>query len=251
MGFGVRLGEQGVLRTTVRLNERKRSNRAEPDTRQQYFGTNATTGAPTTPSGNYGSGTGLTPPNGTLDPREATVDRDNHWLGDLPFKAGTVFVNGELPVGSVTLYTFGGYSRLKGTSQGFFRRAGDDRNVRALYPNGFRPYTDSTFENSSLAAGVGVGGAGGAQRRVQRVIDTVIEQRAASGTAEEKRVLGAPGFGKVIGLDDKWVFNVIKQVGNYAEVWGRNLGKDSPLKVPRGVNALWRNGGLYHPYPWD
>ncbi len=78
-----------------------------------------------------------------------------------------------------------------------------------------------------------------------------VEQRAASGTAEEKRVLGAPGFGKPIGLDDKWVFNVIKQVGNYAELWDRNLGKDSPLKVPRGLNALWRNGGLYHPYPWD
>ncbi len=78
-----------------------------------------------------------------------------------------------------------------------------------------------------------------------------VEQKAASGTAEEKRVLGAPGFGKVIGLDDKWVFNIIKQVGNYAEIWDRNLGKDSPLKVPRGLNALWRDGGLYHPYPWD
>ena len=153
-GFGIRLGENGVLRTTVQLNERKRSNRAEPDTRQQYFGTNPTTGAQTTPSGNFGSGTGLTPPNGTLSPREATVDRDNHWLGDSPFKAGTVFINGELPLGrGATLYSFGGYSRLKGTSQGFFRRAGDDRTVRALYPNGYRPYTDSTFENTSLAVG--------------------------------------------------------------------------------------------------
>lgn len=78
-----------------------------------------------------------------------------------------------------------------------------------------------------------------------------VEQRAASGSAEEKRVLGGAGFGKAIGLDDKWVFNIIKQVGNYAEVWDRNLGKDSPLKVPRGLNALWRDGGLYHPYPWD
>ncbi|MBA4178543.1 MAG: hypothetical protein C0505_18585 [Leptothrix sp. (in: Bacteria)] len=74
-GFGIRLGERGVLRTTVRLNERKRSNRAEPDTRQQYFGSNPATGAPTTPSGNYGSGTGLTPPNGTLDPREVSTSR--------------------------------------------------------------------------------------------------------------------------------------------------------------------------------
>ena len=154
VGYGIRLGESGVLRTTVRLNERKRSNRAQPDTRQQYFGTNAITGAQTAPSGNFGSGTGLTLSNGTLSPQEATVDRDNHWLGDSPFKAGTVFVNGELPLGgATTLYTFGGYSRLKGTSQGFFRRAGDDRTVRSLFPNGYRPYTDSTFENASLAVG--------------------------------------------------------------------------------------------------
>ncbi len=153
-GFGIRVGDSGVLRTTVRLNERKRSNRAEPDTRQQYFGTNPATGVRTLPSGNYGSGTGLTPSSGTLDPREATIDRDNHWLGDSPFKAGTVFINGELPLaGGVTAYTFGGYSRLKGTSQGFFRRAGDDRTVRAIYPDGYRPYTDSTFENTSLAVG--------------------------------------------------------------------------------------------------
>ena len=153
VGFGVRLGDKGVLRTTVRLNERKRSNRAEPDTRQQYLGTNPTTGAQTTLSGNYGSGTGLTPANGTLDPREAAADRNNHWLGDSPFKSGTVFVNGELPVGDLKFYTFGGYSRLEGTSQGFFRRPGDDRTVRAIFPNGYRPYTDSTFENTSLAVG--------------------------------------------------------------------------------------------------
>ena len=78
-----------------------------------------------------------------------------------------------------------------------------------------------------------------------------VEQRAASGTAEERRVLGAAGFGKTIGLDDKWVFNIIKQVGNYGEIWDRNLGTQSPLKVPRGMNALWRNGGLMFPHPWD
>jgi iron complex outermembrane receptor protein len=153
VGFGVKLGDGGVIRTTVRANERKRSNRAGPDTRQQYFGTNPTTGARTTISGNYGSGNGLTPSNGTLDPREATIDRDNHWLGDSPFRSGTVFFNGELPVGSTTLYAFGGYSDLIGRSQGFFRRAGDDRTVRALHPDGFRPYQKSNFENMSVAVG--------------------------------------------------------------------------------------------------
>lgn len=76
-------------------------------------------------------------------------------------------------------------------------------------------------------------------------------QRATTGSAEERRVLGGSGFGKPIGLDDKWVLNVIRQNGNYAEIWDRNLGKDSPLKVARGLNALWRDKGLHHPYPWD
>lgn len=78
-----------------------------------------------------------------------------------------------------------------------------------------------------------------------------VEEKARGGSTEEKRVLGGVGFGKVLGLDDKWVYNVIKQNGNYAEIWNRNLGKDSALKVPRGLNALWRDGGLNHPYPWD
>lgn len=78
-----------------------------------------------------------------------------------------------------------------------------------------------------------------------------VQQRAKGGDPEEVRVLGAAGFGKPLGLDDKWVLNVIRQVGNYAEIWDRNLGKDSPLKIPRGLNALWKSGGLYHPYPWD
>ena len=78
-----------------------------------------------------------------------------------------------------------------------------------------------------------------------------VDERVRAGNKEEKRVLGGSGFGKTLGLDDKWVYNVIKQNGNYAEIWDRNLGKDSPLKVARGLNALWRNGGLYHPFPWD
>ncbi|WP_342241510.1 transporter substrate-binding domain-containing protein [Inquilinus sp. OTU3971] len=79
-----------------------------------------------------------------------------------------------------------------------------------------------------------------------------IDEKLASGDAEITRVLGQePGFGKAIGLDDKWAHNVIKQVGNYAEIWDRNLGANSPLKVPRGMNALYRDGGVNFPFPWD
>lgn len=78
-----------------------------------------------------------------------------------------------------------------------------------------------------------------------------IDERVRSGSEEEKRVLGGAGFGKPLGLDDKWVYNVIKQNGNYSDIWDRNLGKNTPMKIPRGLNALWRNGGLNYPFPWD
>ena len=79
-----------------------------------------------------------------------------------------------------------------------------------------------------------------------------IDEKLASGGPDIQRVLGGEaGFGKPLGLDDKWAYNVIKQVGNYAEIWDRNLGKDSPLKVDRGLNKLWKDGGLNYPYPWE
>ncbi|MCA0420645.1 MAG: transporter substrate-binding domain-containing protein [Proteobacteria bacterium] len=79
-----------------------------------------------------------------------------------------------------------------------------------------------------------------------------IDEKLKSGSSELKRVLGQEaGFGKPLGLDDKWVYNVVKQMGNYAEIWDNNLGKSSPLKVDRGLNALWKDGGLNYPYPWD
>ena len=60
-----------------------------------------------------------------------------------------------------------------------------------------------------------------------------------------KRLLGAtPGTGKALGLDDAWAFNALKQVGNYAEIYARNVGMSSPLKFGRGLNALIKECGL-------
>lgn len=78
-----------------------------------------------------------------------------------------------------------------------------------------------------------------------------VDQKQRSGSAEERRVLGEAGFGRPIGLDDKWAYNIIKQLGNYKEMWDRNLGDGSPLKLERGLNALYRQGGLMFPYPFD
>lgn len=148
--YGMPLGGDGVLRTSVRFQERQESNRATPDTRQQYFGNNGATAA----SAFYGSGVGLTPSNGTLDAREATINRNTYHLGDTPFLSKAIFLNAEKPLtDGVKLYGFGGYSRLDGESYGFSRRAAQDETVRSLFPDGFSPLVHLKMENSSLALG--------------------------------------------------------------------------------------------------
>ena len=63
-----------------------------------------------------------------------------------------------------------------------------------------------------------------------------------------QRFLGVtPGMGKALGLDEKWAYNIIKQVGNYAEVFERNVGKNTKLGLARGLNALWNQGGIMYP----
>ena len=58
-----------------------------------------------------------------------------------------------------------------------------------------------------------------------------------------KRMLGVtPGMGKALGLDEKWAYNAIKAVGNYGEIFERNVGEGSPLKLDRGPNNLWTQG---------
>jgi general L-amino acid transport system substrate-binding protein len=65
-----------------------------------------------------------------------------------------------------------------------------------------------------------------------------------------KRLLGTEGeFGDSIGLGNDWAYNVIKAVGNYGEVFDRNVGPDTPLGIARGVNALWSKGGLMYGPP--
>ncbi len=61
------------------------------------------------------------------------------------------------------------------------------------------------------------------------------------------RLMG--GQGEKLGLDDDWAFNIIKQVGNYGESFERNVGQGSPLKISRGLNALWTKGGLQYAPP--
>jgi general L-amino acid transport system substrate-binding protein len=72
----------------------------------------------------------------------------------------------------------------------------------------------------------------------------------ASSTPAEKRFVGKEGtFGKELGLPDDWAFQIIKQVGNYEESYERNVGPNTPVKLARGVNALWSNGGILYAPP--
>ena len=72
-----------------------------------------------------------------------------------------------------------------------------------------------------------------------------------SNNAEIRRFLGVDGsLGKDMGISNDFTARVIKHVGNYAEIYDRNLGKDSPFKLPRGQNELWKNGGLLYAPPF-
>lgn len=77
-----------------------------------------------------------------------------------------------------------------------------------------------------------------------------VEEMRTSSNPEIRRILGTDGeFGRGIGLDNDWVVSIIKTVGNYGETFERNLGQGSPLKIARGRNALWKDGGLMYAPP--
>ena len=83
-----------------------------------------------------------------------------------------------------------------------------------------------------------------------------VDQMMGSANPEIKRLLGvknedgsAAGFGTGIGLGEDWAVSVIKGVGNYAEIFERNVGMSTNLKIARGKNALWNAGGLQYAPP--
>jgi general L-amino acid transport system substrate-binding protein len=68
--------------------------------------------------------------------------------------------------------------------------------------------------------------------------------------AEIQRLFGVTDkLGQGLGLSSDWAYNVIKQVGNYGESFERNVGKNTPLGLERGLNALWTQGGLQYAPP--
>jgi general L-amino acid transport system substrate-binding protein len=78
----------------------------------------------------------------------------------------------------------------------------------------------------------------------------VDDMKTSSTNPEVRRLLGVEGdMGQGLGLANDWGYQAIKQVGNYGEIFERNIGMSSPLKIERGLNAQWTKGGLQYAMP--
>ncbi|HEX4598767.1 MAG TPA: amino acid ABC transporter substrate-binding protein [Burkholderiaceae bacterium] len=77
-----------------------------------------------------------------------------------------------------------------------------------------------------------------------------VDQMKSSDNPAIQRILGvSDDTGKLLGLDRDWMMHALKAVGNYGEMFDRNVGAKSPLKLPRGLNALWNKGGIQYAPP--
>ncbi|KAJ0340389.1 hypothetical protein COL154_014176, partial [Colletotrichum chrysophilum] len=79
-----------------------------------------------------------------------------------------------------------------------------------------------------------------------------VDEMKNSDNPDIKRLLGTEAETKIgtdLGVSNDWVVNIVKAVGNYGEIFERNVGQGSPLKISRGINALWTKGGLQYGMP--
>ena len=79
-----------------------------------------------------------------------------------------------------------------------------------------------------------------------------VDEMKNSPNPDIKRFLGVEADTKIgtdLGLTNDWAYNVVKNVGNYGEVFEKNIGQGSPLKIARGLNALWNKGGIQYAPP--
>ncbi len=82
------------------------------------------------------------------------------------------------------------------------------------------------------------------------VSSTNADEMRESNNPDIRRILGTEGeFGSALGLSNDWAYQIIVRVGNYGEVFDRNLGPDTPMAIARGQNALWTKGGLQYGMP--
>jgi general L-amino acid transport system substrate-binding protein len=77
-----------------------------------------------------------------------------------------------------------------------------------------------------------------------------VDEQLNSQNPEVRRLLGKEGtFGADIGISNAWAYQIVKLVGNYSDVFEKNIGVNTPLKIARGINALWNKGGFQYAPP--
>jgi iron complex outermembrane receptor protein len=130
--IGLPLGPEGFVNVTVEYRDRDRTNRTGADRREQYNVVG-----------------------GVFDAREVNFDRITHLFGDPETEDWNAFVNMGVPLNeAIELYAIGSYANRKGNSAGFYRRAQDNRNVLAIYPDGFLPQIEPSSEDFALTGGL-------------------------------------------------------------------------------------------------
>lgn len=151
---GTILGQNGVITITAGWRDRGSTDRATPDTRQQYLGTATGTNNLVAISGAVGSGTGPAPAGVAFDSREATADRHAQRFGDAASREQVLVFNSRLPVSPQSeVYAFGDFMNRRGESALYFRRPGDSRVVRALWPDGFQPLLEARIASWNVGTG--------------------------------------------------------------------------------------------------
>jgi general L-amino acid transport system substrate-binding protein len=92
--------------------------------------------------------------------------------------------------------------------------------------------------------------AGLVEAEEQGITQANVEERLRDPNPAVQRMLGVtPGFGRALGLDERWLFTAVRAVGNYGESFERHLGRGSAIGLPRGMNDLWTRGGLMYALP--
>ncbi len=129
--IGLPLGAEGFLNITAEYRDRNDTNRAGYDPRRNYAQT------------------------GALDARELTLDRRYHRYGDPRTEDLNIVVNMGIPLDEqVEFYAFGSYGTRDAESAGFYRRAADNRNVTAIYPDGFLPLINTDTTDFAMVGGL-------------------------------------------------------------------------------------------------
>ena len=83
------------------------------------------------------------------------------------------------------------------------------------------------------------------------VTSSNVDSMKNSNNPEILRMLGDEGSqGEELGLSKDWAYQIIKQVGNYSEIFERNIGENTPIGLARGLNDLWTRGGLQYSPPF-